>query len=384
MTTKAALLTGAGAAAFGAAAMPADAQADKLVVKNTRSHGKGSFAHALDAANRSGNHDKIVFASKLSGTIDVRHDLVVKNPVKIDGGASAADAAGSRQGRGDRAARPHEHPADAPRRARRGCQRRAFPQAARRILIRDSVLEGDGQGTGADLYQSDGRHDSLRIENSTIRGFGIGVNSYYLASVDVVRSTITGNGFGITNSTYSGTSITKSTVSNNRSGGVSAGYESHMHVVDSTITGNGGSGVSGDADVYHSTVTDNTAKRGAGIYAYYEVVVRDSIIAGNHSQKGDDDCAGRRLKSKGGNVFGAAAGCRAAGNDIAGVDPKLGPLVDNGGPTKTQLPAKRSPAIDHARKRLNTDQRLFKVGKHEAPDSGAVERDAKASQVRSP
>jgi hypothetical protein len=44
---------------------------------------------------------------------------------------------------------------------------------------------------------------------------------------------------------------------------------------------------------------------------------------------------------------------------ILGADPQLGSLADNGGPTKTQLPAVTSPVIDqgHAPLSLKTDQR---------------------------
>ena len=69
--------------------------------------------------------------------------------------------------------------------------------------------------------------------------------------------------------------------------------------------------------------------------------------------------------------------------NIYGLDPHLGPLAPNGGPTLTQLPSQLSPAIDAGQlpfctdpngSPLATDQRLFPriMGAH--CDIGAVER----------
>ncbi len=46
------------------------AAAERIVVKNTNAHGKGSFHNAVKRANRDEDKDKILFVSKLSGTID--------------------------------------------------------------------------------------------------------------------------------------------------------------------------------------------------------------------------------------------------------------------------------------------------------------------------
>src|SRR6202000_2962068 len=45
------------------------------------------------------------------------------------------------------------------------------------------------------------------------------------------------------------------------------------------------------------------------------------------------------------------------GSDIFGVDPKLGPLADNGGPTETMLPARASPVVNKGAGAATTDQR---------------------------
>jgi Ca2+-binding RTX toxin-like protein len=79
-----------------------------------------------------------------------------------------------------------------------------------------------------------------------------------------------------------------------------------------------------------------------------------------------------------------------AGSNLLGVDPLLGPLADNGGPTQTQLPAVTSPAIDAGvANGLATDQRgvqrTFDAGNianragSDATDIGAVEQVAQGT-----
>ncbi|MCA9130792.1 MAG: right-handed parallel beta-helix repeat-containing protein, partial [Planctomycetales bacterium] len=65
------------------------------------------------------------------------------------------------------------------------------------------------------------------------------------------------------------------------------------------------------------------------------------------------------------------AGMVSTDDNLLGVDPKLGPLKDNGGPTKTIGLLPGSPAIDAADSQIEFDQRgQARVG---APDIGAVE-----------
>ena len=65
------------------------------------------------------------------------------------------------------------------------------------------------------------------------------------------------------------------------------------------------------------------------------------------------------------------AGMVSKDDNLLGVDPKLGPLADNGGPTKTIGLVPGSPAIDAADSQIEFDQRgQVRVG---APDIGAVE-----------
>jgi Ca2+-binding RTX toxin-like protein len=55
---------------------------------------------------------------------------------------------------------------------------------------------------------------------------------------------------------------------------------------------------------------------------------------------------------------GATVAEAPAGSNLLGLDPALGPLADNGGPTQTQLPGPASPVVDKgAANGLATDQR---------------------------
>ena len=83
------------------------------------------------------------------------------------------------------------------------------------------------------------------------------------------------------------------------------------------------------------------------------VTLHNTIVADNTSLNATPDLNGE-FNSNGGNLIGNtgnAALTNEMPSDVVGssgspIDPKLGPLADNGGPTKTHLPAADSPAID--------------------------------------
>jgi hypothetical protein len=104
----------------------------------------------------------------------------------------------------------------------------------------------------------------------------------------------------------------------------------------------------------HSTVAENRVKRyhayvqakGGGIASVGTLQVRNSIIAGNDAMTAGDDLFGT-LASSGYNVFqNSNGGSGYSEHDALNVDPLLGPLTDNGGPTQTMALLPGSPAID--------------------------------------
>src|SRR5262249_17493448 len=93
------------------------------------------------------------------------------------------------------------------------------------------------------------------------------------------------------------------------------------------------------------TVTQNHAYvDGGGVYGANELSASNTILSGNLPA----DCGGP-LPSGGYDLIGDGTGCTIVDDltgNLIGVDPLLGPLADNGGPTKTHLPAAASPAVD--------------------------------------
>ena len=134
----------------------------------------------------------------------------------------------------------------------------------------------------------------------------------------------------------------------------------------STISGNstfgsGGGIYSGDSQliIRHSTITGNYAPegKGSGIYGISNQIF-SSIIAGNVNSDLDGIEGG--FNSGGYNLIGTGSSVTSfnqPGDQVGILDPRLGPLADNGGPTKTHALLPGSPAIDAGNSTLLADQR---------------------------
>jgi hypothetical protein len=270
-----------------------------------------------------------------------------------------------------------------------------------------TLSNGFTSGSGGALYNRDA---DLTISNAVVTGSrafdaGGGIASAY-GDVTVTNSTISGNvafesgyvpqtsaGGGIWISEADLT-VDRSTVEGNGAvgggGGIySAGAEGAVTITNATITGNasfsyavtgagqgGGGGVSvagsGPGDtltVIGSTVTNNTAAIGGGLNAHLSAnnaVVQNSIVTGN-TATGDadtsdlhEDYAGFYFDTAFSLIGRPAAYVHESvpGSNLFAVNPQLGGLANNGGPTQTQLPAHTSPVIDKGMASgLNTDQR---------------------------
>lgn len=151
-------------------------------------------------------------------------------------------------------------------------------------------------------------------------------------------------------------------------------------VQNTTISGNRADGAGGGVSVensdgkpvafLNSTIADNRSSDfGGGIYRDdYDVTVNSTIVADNRYAGGDQDDLGEAAGATGSFITGFSLVERDAslvtitdnplGSNKFGVDPQLGLLTNNGGPTLTQLPALSSPVIDSAiANGLTTDQR---------------------------
>lgn len=201
---------------------------------------------------------------------------------------------------------------------------------------------------------------------------------------------VSGSGGGI-HSQFAPVTVLKSTISANRTdpigsaGGISGGRP--LVIVDSTLTGN----VSGtesavstsEAVVYNSTIAFNQeTRRCEGALRALDLHIESTIAARNTCSAGADfDVSGFMLRynfnlSGSHNLIGALRGEMPPDTIVA--DPRLAPLADNGGATRTHALLADSPAINRGSNPLDRefDQRGpgFPRERGAFPDIGAYER----------
>jgi trimeric autotransporter adhesin len=138
-----------------------------------------------------------------------------------------------------------------------------------------------------------------------------------------------------------------------------------LTLINDTITGNssssGGGGVStvdtGQANftAINVTITGNRSNTGGGAFRQSgPMKFKNSLIAGNFffNGTGTNDVSGTLDASSSFNLIGTGgAGGLTNGvnnNQVNVADPRLGPLADNGGPTRTFSLLSNSPALDAA------------------------------------
>jgi predicted outer membrane repeat protein len=213
---------------------------------------------------------------------------------------------------------------------------------------------------------------TARLTGSTVTGNHAGDAGGGLEVVDatLTNSTVSGNtaieaggGIHATTATLRGSTVSgNSVLGAGGGGGIRANTAT---LTNSTVSGNStrgdGGGISAIAalTLLNVTVTDNSAHAGGGVFLVFGGVssVRNSIIAGNLV---DLDGSGPDLSgaftSAGHNLIGDGTGATGFTNgaigDLVGtadapIDPRLGPLANNGGPTRTHALLAGSPAIDH-------------------------------------
>jgi len=207
----------------------------------------------------------------------------------------------------------------------------------------------------------------LTITGGDVAGSGGAINhllgSLTLAGVTVRDNFATSLGGGlyveVGNLTISDSTISGNAASNG--GGMLV--DSTMNIVNSTISGNtattrGGGMTIGNqvVTIRHSTISDNTAPMGAGSgvaslgVAGAMIAVHSTIIAGNTNSDVDFyDGAINPFQSNGYNLIGsgnAIAEFVETGDQANVMNPMLGALANNGGPTLTHLLLTGSPAIN--------------------------------------
>jgi hypothetical protein len=239
------------------------------------------------------------------------------------------------------------------------------------LTVQDSLITGNtAQGGGGGIVDS-GPNGTLTVVNSTISNnvgafHGGGILLGGRGPVTISDSTISGNraqmGGGIGKFTGIGpVTVDSSTVSGNQAldgGGIAVvGQAQALTLSNSTVSGNtaeDGGGIycinTGSVSVSNSTISGNTATLygGGGIKVAFNgtLNMRNTIVAGNCGVGGASDLSGS-LTSSGYNLIGnTQGGSGFVATDLLNVDPLLGPLQDNGGPTQTMALLAGSPALD--------------------------------------
>jgi len=220
------------------------------------------------------------------------------------------------------------------------------------------------------------------------------------ATLSLVDSTVADNtagwsGGGIYSFTHTTTTIVRSTISGNVSSDVGGAIRSlgNMTIDTSTISGNTSTGwhggaifqTDGDITISNSTIADNIGPDWAPSALFIgqfggsfvpTLTLTNSIITGSHWYSCERYASGTvgNVVSGGHNLVQDAT-CNPASSDIISGAAGLGPLADNGGPTRTRALLAGSPAIDAADPAASapTDQRGVARPQGSGPDIGAYE-----------
>lgn len=351
---------------------------DPIVVTNLNDDGPGSLRQAILDANDNGFRveDAIVFAHNLTGTIHLESSLPkISNPLSIVG--PGADRISIDGGGGSN---PSEPDANGFRLLEIGF-RSGSPEDVKisgltftggdhnqnggaiasfwDLTIHDSVITGNAGNLGGGVYQ---RNGSLTLLNSNVSQnaasqSGGGIVTFSLDDTLIQDSTVDGNtattGGGIAN--FAGEiSIANSTISGNSAtitgGGIYNARDSFLTIRTATVSGNSSSYGAGltnleEARVLSSTIAANISNRSSrGIENNgSRLSLFNSIVEGEvtHFDMGSDLTGSN-------NLFGATSDNFpiVGTNNLFNLDPRLGPLEENGGLTKTHALLVGSPALD--------------------------------------
>jgi len=257
----------------------------------------------------------------------------------------------------------------------------------RNSTIRRNVAIGDGGGI---------RATKVALTNSTVSGnfsgnFGGGILAE--ASAELTASTVSGNsagnyggGMNATTATLTGCTVSGNSTSSG-AGGIAADTAT---LTNSTISGNnaifsGGGLYATTATLLNCTVVENIGSDGGGLYHSASggtFSIHNTIVALNLSWSSSPDVWGSFV-SEGHNLIGDGINSTGFTDGVSGdmvgtsadpIDPKLGPLANNGGPTKTHALLAGSRAIDHGENAgaPATDQRGFPRKKDGNFDGSAI------------
>jgi hypothetical protein len=219
------------------------------------------------------------------------------------------------------------------------------------ITLEKSIVSGNhylNAGAGGGVYNDKGTLIVSRCsltENKAVAGAGI----WNGGNLVVIDSTLAQNaanyssgpcpGGGIYNNTNATALIVNATISENSAFNQGGGIMNlgSLWLLNGTLSSNTVVGILADGPL-----------AGGGVWNSGRVYSKNTIVAGNSAPQQGPDFFGT-LTSQGYNLIQDTTDCTIAGvttGNLLGVDPLLGPLQDNGGPTYTQALLQGSPALN--------------------------------------
>jgi hypothetical protein len=244
--------------------------------------------------------------------------------------------------------------------------------------------------------------DSIVTDNHAATTGGVQIHSGTISHTVIRDNVATGSIGGVFLSGEG--QIDHSEISGNSAGADGGGVALAVKtptITNSTISGNTaarGGGIfrepvdpvepdPGTATLSFVTIADNTAGTGANVFGDNSngvIHAGRSIIAYSHS---GSDC-NIALVSDDYNVEEGTSCMLNSANDVSGVDPLLGALANNGGPTKTRSLGANSPAVNRVPAQAcpssDDDQRGTSRPVGGACDSGAFESSFSSTATPSP
>ena len=229
------------------------------------------------------------------------------------------------------------------------------------LTLDSCIISGNTAAHGGGIYSWS---STLTVKNSrisdneaTTEGGGISIDGTSRTFID--NSTIMSNravtGGGIYDS-GSQLQVTNTTISgngpSNSGGGIYTNTGGLFHNV--TISGNSanvGGGISNAISpllLFSATLADNTGiSTGSGLYNSGSVTLKNTIVTNNLGAGSSCvNTGGGTLTSNGYNLDSGNSCGFIHPDDLTNTDPLLGPLYENGGPTRTHALLSHSPAID--------------------------------------
>lgn len=253
------------------------------------------------------------------------------------------------------------------------------------LTLDHTSITGNQAGDGGGLYSTatlTAYQSTLSNNTATANGGGL----YNDAAMTMVGSTLDNNtaegGGGFFDTGSHNSLVVGSTISRNSAtggGGISARVGVTLTLADSTVSGNkandtgGGIYSNGTVNLYFDTIADNfvagetgeteettdadagSGAGGAGVNTFGggTVLLSNTLLANNLVGSALANCGASGGATTTANIIDdgysldSGSSCDLhAGGDLSNVDPQIGPLANNGGPTETHALLSGSPAIN--------------------------------------